>query len=874
MPPNAHIYITPTNRLARNLARELALYETANGKTAWLPSSVYTFTAWLNQLHHDYLLKAEDDRVLINAQQSLVLWQSLIDREVFIGEPQVAGLAQRAWRTIHEYELAAPEQWQELLLSEDSRRFKHWAAAYRAACANQGLVDEWAFTSEVPSLLDAKKIEAPEAIELVGFELPMTPLQAKILAALEAAGTQLTRRETGTGATVLPEIIQFAEADDELAGAAIWARNLLEDEPDRSIAIVVPDLSGRVDRVDRLFRQVFDPPGFALQPSDSEPWHISLGKPLAAWSLVSDALAMLSLGDHRLTQPEATQLLRSPYLAGWQDEAVARNQTLARLTRRAPYDLTLNELQWALGDSGAGALAEQLSTWQGIRREATGPAWPSAWAGRFQEELTSLGFASGRSLNSAEYQVLHRWHDLLETFSALDVVTATPIARREALDVLTERASSAIFRERNPGVPVEVLGVEEALGSEFDALWITTLDSDTWPGPTRRDPLIPSVVQSTIPRATSEGCIERAQLELAGLLTAAPTTRGSFAKGSDETALEVTALLDDCSLQEADPRPTPPPANMAPPLLDDQAPVLEGTSTGGGTGVLRNQSSCPFRAFAERRLKATDLTPPRPGLDAGQRGTVIHKALELFWADLHGSADLAALNPKAQEQRISSAVEAALDDFTSRFRLTLTAAARLLEQRRTERALARWLDVERQRSDFSVIEHEHDITLDLPGLSLSGKIDRLDRLADGTTMLIDYKTGRTGKGDWFPEPRIADPQLPAYAISMNPKPSAIAFARIRPDELKFEGLAADDTGTPGVGVLANERGKFEEFVSWGDLLHDWQTHLEALARDFADGKAVVEPREPSACNYCHLHALCRIQERAPYDSMAAEDDDE
>ncbi len=868
------ILLTPTARLARNLARELAIGMTANGQTAWIPPRVYSFSAWLSQLRDDYFLDTNDNRVPIDAQQALVLWQSLIDGEVFIGEPQVAGLAQRSWRTVHEHDLEVPNQWQDLLLSEDSRRFKDWVGAYHTTCANQGLVDEWSFAAEIPYLVADGKFEVPDAIELIGFEMPMTPLQTKILAALEAAGTEITRRETSGREPTQPEILQFDEPDDELIGAALWARDLLQKNPIQSIAVVVPDLNGRVDQVDRLFRQIFNPPGFTLQRTGAEPWHISLGKPLADWPLVTDALVILALAHHRLSQPEANHLLRSPYISGWQDEAAARNQTLARLARRAPYDLTVNELQWALEQSGANSLAEHLTAWQTVRRESTDSTWPSKWAGRFQQELSSLGFGNGRTLDSREYQVLQRWHDLLEAFSALDVVTDTALSRRQALQMLTERAGSAIFRERNPGVPVEVLGVEEALGSQFDALWITTLDRDTWPGPTRRDALIPATIQSTIPRASSDGCLEQAQLELAGLLASAPITRGSFARGNDEAAIEVTALLPECPVQQANPRPAPAPARMAASYQDDRAPALEGASARGGTGVLRNQSSCPFRAFAERRLNATDLTPPRPGLDAGQRGTVIHKALEKFWSNLDGSADLAALKPMEQEQRILSAVEAALDEFTDRFRLTLTPAGRLLEQRRTERVLARWLEVERRRGEFSIIEHECDITLDLAGLILSGKIDRLDRLADGTTMLIDYKTGRTGKGDWFPEPRIADPQLPAYAVSMDPKPSAIAFARIRPEDLKFEGLADGDAGTPGVGALTDERHKFKELESWADLLQDWQTHLEALARDFSEGKAAVDPRKPSDCNYCHLHALCRIAERAPYDSMAQEHDDE
>jgi RecB family exonuclease len=158
-------------------------------------------------------------------------------------------------------------------------------------------------------------------------------------------------------------------------------------------------------------------------------------------------------------------------------------------------------------------------------------------------------------------------------------------------------------------------------------------------------------------------------------------------------------------------------------------------------------------------------------------------------------------------------------------------------------------------------------------LSLSGQIDRLDRLADGSTMLIDYKTGRSGRSDWFPEARIVDPQLPAYAVAMDPPPFAITFARIRPEDLRFDGLAAGDTGTPGVAELAAEKRKYKGMDSWAELVADWQTRLTTLAEDFSSGRASVDPRKATVCNTCHLHALCRINERAPQHSLSDDDDE-
>ena len=233
-----------------------------------------------------------------------------------------------------------------------------------------------------------------------------------------------------------------------------------------------------------------------------------------------------------------------------------------------------------------------------------------------------------------------------------------------------------------------------------------------------------------------------------------------------------------------------------------------------------------------------------------------------------------AATPALLQARITAAVDAAIIDFTGRYRLMLTPAGRRLEQRRTARVVAKWLVIELERGDFTVQAHEQPISLSLAGLTLNGKIDRIDRFADGSTLLIDYKTGRNARSGWFPEPRIADPQLPAYAVAMNPQPSGIAFARIRPEDLKFDGLAAVSLGTDGIASLDKAGGKFRDIEDWDELLLRWQTHLDGLAGDFRAGRAAVDPRKRGACDNCHLHALCRIRERAPFAALDEEAMDE
>jgi len=733
-------------------------------------------------------------------------------------------------------------------------------------CEQRGLVDEWAFAAQLPGLIESGAVPSPAGLTLRGFDLPLTPVQQRIVDALEGAGCRVERERPAGSVVELSRVMACAEPDDELRSAAIWARERVERDPQCSVAVVVPDLQRRLDRVERVFRWVFDPPGFALasgdSSSESQAFHVSLGHPLADWPLARQALLLLGLDPFRISQPQAGRVLRSPFLSGWTEERGARDRILARLTRFAPYWIDAREIMHQASGQDAEILGGKLAAWLGLRREHGGAASASLWARRFQEELSILGFGFGRTLDSQEYQVLERWHELLETFSQLDLVLDKPLSRARAVRWLGERARASVFRPRNPGAAVEILGIEEALGSRFDALWITTLDNDHWPRPARRDPLIPGPVQVDIPAASGAGCLERARLELEGLGRSADVIQGSFALGSGEQPMEMTALLGHCEIVAVEPEAMADPMELETLADDIQAPALTHGDSRGGTGVLQSQSDCPFKAFAAHRLSADDLSPPRPGLDARDRGSLLHRALENFWRDLPDQAALLALDEAGLNARVVKSVDQALEDWRRRNRCGMSDAGRLLEAECLQRAMRDWLALEKERAPFAINQLESKVTLKFGDLELGGKIDRIDEMEGGGSILIDYKTGKSGRNDWAPDARLADVQLPAYAVNMEPKPAALAFARIRPEQMGFDGLAEVDAGMSGVDVIGRiGRQPFKEIESWQDLFRDWKAGLNSLADDFMAGRAAVDPRAPNVCRYCHLQSLCRIDER-------------
>jgi hypothetical protein len=133
----------------------------------------------------------------------------------------------------------------------------------------------------------------------------------------------------------------------------------------------------------------------------------------------------------------------------------------------------------------------------------------------------------------------------------------------------------------------------------------------------------------------------------------------------------------------------------------------------------------------------------------------------------------------------------------------------------------------------------------------------VDRVASGEgTVLIDYKTHAPSLETWT-DKRPDQPQLPLYAITAGEPVVAVAFAQLLTGEPKFRGYG-ESARIPGVVPLPmNADGEARSFE---EQLVDWRRVLSALAVEFREGVAVVDPKSSKVCNECHLETVCRIAE--------------
>ncbi len=143
-------------------------------------------------------------------------------------------------------------------------------------------------------------------------------------------------------------------------------------------------------------------------------------------------------------------------------------------------------------------------------------------------------------------------------------------------------------------------------------------------------------------------------------------------------------------------------------------------------------------------------------------------------------------------------------------------------------------------------------------------VDRIDRLADGRQIIIDYKTGAGIDTKNWGEQRITEPQLPIYAALVNDEVTAVVFAKVLLDKPTFVGVADERDILPGVQGIGDEKQKVfdpAEFPDWIAVITHWRERLHAVAKEVKDGRAGRVFADEKDLEYCEVLPLLRLPER-------------
>ncbi|WP_287469836.1 PD-(D/E)XK nuclease family protein [Hydrogenophaga sp.] len=411
------------------------------------------------------------------------------------------------------------------------------------------------------------------------------------------------------------------------------------------------------------------------------------------------------------------------------------------------------------------------------RRPRWRPARFNAWV---REVLEGAGFQPAVQ-GEAQVVVLPLAHRLGRAFAAV----VAPGCDERHLPASPDPVGTWTREQR------EALGLpdREALRAAADSAWASLLDGTPldvlWREHDNGDPLLPSPCAEQLPIAPADAALPPRELAPAG--TAAP-------------------------------RP------CAPTLVPERV----------SASAYEDLRRCPYRFFALRQLRLAEADELDTEADARDLGNWLHDVLHAFHAERRDARPGEAADREALDRLAESVAHSQ--------GLTLEhGASGFLPYRAQWPALRegylRWLYAhEAQGHRFVEAEAAHEARVGR--WRLYGRLDRIDHAADGTPVLIDYKTESRQRTEARIRVPFEDTQLAFYA------------ALIDAPVLRAGYLSLTDARNGEPALLLEP----DDLAAARDAL------LQGLASDLdriAAGAPLPALGEGAACEHCGARGLCR-----------------
>jgi len=854
------LVVTSSDRAALALRSAFHRRRRAEGLTAWVAPNILD---WKTLARNAWEEQRPDDRLLLNSTQEEALWADVIRDQQHLTTTlpdsvhRLAAMAMTAHELLCSYSPRHLRESARANWDRDPGTFSGWLTAFQQACTKSSLISPACLALELIPLLETGKGQRPRILA-AGFDR-LTPLQSQLFDKW-APWQKLTPEEPA-------DQVLFYEASDsqtELEACAKWCSQRAHANPHSRQLVITQDISLRRGEIERAFLQ-FAPPASAPL------FEFSLGVPLKQTALARGAHLLLRWLDGALEEAELDWLLASG-LSADQDESDELQSYMRALRQRG-----LQRAQWSLQAflGPAPVLPKLPVSWvqrmliaQRILREiARSAISPLEWADKIPQLLNAMGWPGQQSRSSAEFQAQRRWQHALDTAASLGF-DGRRVHWNEFLSILDRTLQQILFAPQSLDAPIQIAGPAESAGLAADDIWFLGADEESWPAVGSMHPLLPTHVQreAAMPHTTPLRDWEFSSAVTKRLVNSASLIHFSFARQKEGVETRPSRLITNIPTApqplaaELIPTPVKPPVSV--PFTDSTRVPFRQESIQGGSSVLTSQSQCPFKAFATARLGAKDWDPAEVGLSAIQRGQILHSVLHSIWAGppegLRSHHDLitTADRPYLVRRHVQKILQ---EEIPNAIRESMPRRYLVLEEERLVHVITEWLDFEAERIPFSVAETEAKHPVSLAGVTFNLRIDRVDRLNDGSLLVIDYKTGNVSPKTWE-LPRPDDVQLPLYAgFGLKEKLGGFVFAKVRTGEHAFAGKVEDARATL-LPQLQSSTSLVQEALT-AEQLRDWKQYIEQLARDFVAGRADVDPREyPETCERCGLQAVCRIQE--------------
>lgn len=871
-----HLILTPNRRLSAWLARDYDKSMLNSGRVAWPQLHAVPIESWfVQQFESHSAANPTSVPTLLSRDQSRILWhQTLLQSDIPIHDAEgMVALCQQAHSLVHRWRL--PESCWQIQNTPEQVFFYEAQRQYRLALEannwlDMDLLPQWLVQYAKPDISQSVAylhgfidLHEPQLIAVKNW-LSASKVGVEFSSQLSQPRADSQQRESYSSG-----YLTFDNRKNEFRSAIAWAVERHIQNPEKRYGVVVPNLQQESDGVRALCDDFFA----VNEIAEVSSWHslinITAGKALAGYGLASHLLLLLSSLHSTLSLDQWAVILKSPYLCANETTFLEHDRFVQYLKQKNRNQLRIKDLVhlWTQGfNSSVQCLLQPLLGELPSSKQQPVKYWIT-W---LDQTLQRLNWAGFRVLSSVEFQIQERVHQV--TSELVDVqLLMGDISFSHFRQELESRLRATRFQPQTDTAPIQIMGVLESSGINFDGIWLCESESTNWPAANQANPLLPRSVlrEYKMPGSGPEREQHYAAQLLEGYCTAAPEIVFSWCQyqGDAENTLspmlghiqelksfETAFILQSREMAQSEQ------LGALIEFCDDDVvgqPLLH-SQLKGGSGIIKSQSQCPFKAYAEYRLNIRSTDEIQEGVKANDRGTLVHRVLEAFWKQVKNQQQLVKI--LQDSDHLDSLINQILEDEMIRFKTEVhlfPKALYELERQRTFQLVQDWVrSCEAIRAPFEVMETEQNRKLIVGGLELSLTVDRIDQLEDGSRIVIDYKTGLKTASSWLGA-RPEEPQLPLYVFLEPENTSGVYFGVLHSDKRSWYGLEQENT--PFVGKRSRTINSPKE--GWQDQLDQWKQALENLAAEIEDGVARVEPSRPLECGYCHLSPVCRIKER-------------
>lgn len=829
--------ITPNARLTKIFSE---YYDASRQQSVWIKANIGPFSQWIHQIWSTYAITlGEHQPSYISDQQSDLIWLNLVTayENSFYNAQALAKKLKQAYEHCLAWQIDPMSEYFDK--NDETIFFKNLLQKYLGATPNKKSSIE--LLSSLLTPLRQQQLVLPTRV-IFGFFDDYTPLQKAFINELQANPAIEVTFYDERVSPILCQRVELQSEQEELAQVIAWIKNQLSLGA-KNIGVVVPNLQQLRNSFEKTLLSHFK----------KEAFNISLGKPLIQFPIVNNAIALLSLNRGSISLEQLHQLCHSTFIGGCKQEQQLRYQLYDKLqqTGEKRFALSMIAKHASQGMRLINSLSAFFNKIMGVKTQSL-----ATWVELFIEAFNIIGFPGDRSLSSDEYQVHVRFFQALNEFALLDEARGL-YDRNQVLALLKWQLDQLIFQPKAHESSVQFIGLLEALGLQFDALWVMDMSEVQLPKKLNPSAFIPMDLQRLhqMPHASEERELALAKIHIKRLSESAAEVTFSHHQLHEGVHFFASPLIAHLPLKELGDLPK---EDNYQDIFEFQDITYEIDKPHeqilkGGSYLIKEQAQCPFRAFSKFQLCLKERRDNMEGLDPLNRGIVIHHVMELFWLKVKTQQQLLQLESNGELAQVSDEViDQALQNLKQLKPSTCTELFLNIEKLRLQRILGDYLLLEMERPPFKIIHIELGAKFHLNGSELSVRIDRIDELENGDWLVIDYKTGQPSISSLFDE-RLSEPQLPMYAL-MEDNIKAIVYGQLQQRAIKNKGISQDDLDIKGVATIEKKQS-----LTWQEQCQKWHGSISELLQEYLDGNIAPTPNSEVLCTNCQYQTLCGLK---------------